>query len=121
MKIIKERTPLILLSNDAVCLCKRPSKGLLAGLWEPPTLEGANTEDEVRAFLSAHGCTPESIVPLPHARHIFTHVEWHMRGYILRVDEQLPGYVWVNRDERLAKAIPSAFRYYLKILEQLGY
>ena len=53
------------------------------------------------------------------AVHIFSHVEWHMRGYILRVERQLPGYVWADREERRAKAIPSAFRYYTEILDQL--
>ncbi len=44
-----------------------------------------------------------------------------MRGYILRMDEELPGYTWVDREERRAKAIPSAFRYYVKVLEKMGY
>ena len=104
---IEQRRVLLLLCGDKCAVHKRPEKGLLAGLWELP-----NDEDE---------SVPEGAQFCGEAVHIFSHVEWHMRGYILRVDEQLPGYVWVNRDERLAKAIPSAFRYYLKILEQLGY
>ena len=64
---------------------------------------------------------PEEAQFCGEAVHIFSHVEWHMRGYILRTAEELPGYVWVKREERLARAIPSTFRYYVKVLEQLGY
>ena len=44
-----------------------------------------------------------------------------MRGYIVRCKEKLPGYVWVTRAEREALAMPTAFRYYRKKLEEMGY
>ena len=104
---IEHRRVLLLLCGDKCAVRKRPESGLLAGLWELP-----NDEDEA---------VPEGAEFCGEAVHIFSHVEWHMRGYILRVDEELPGYVWVNRAERLARAIPTAFRFYGKVLDRLGY
>ena len=103
---IEQRRVLLMLCGDRCALRRRPEKGLLAGLWELP-----NDEDE--AF-------PEGAQFCGEAVHIFSHVEWRMRGYILRTEEELPGYTWVTRDERLARAIPAAFRYYVNLLDQLG-
>lgn len=104
---IEQRRVLLLLCGDKCAVRKRPEKGLLAGLWEFPN------DEDARAPEGAQFCGE--------AVHIFSHVEWHMRGYILHTDCELPGYVWVNQKERLARAIPTAFRYYLHVLEQLGY
>lgn len=103
----ESRRVLLLLCGDKCAVRKRPEKGLLAGLWELPN------DEEATVPAGAEACGE--------AVHIFSHVEWHMRGYILRVKEESPDYVWVNREERLSKAIPTAFRYYLNVLDKLGY
>ena len=103
----ENRRVLLLLCDNKVAVRKRPEKGLLAGLWELPN--------------DTQPIAPENAEFCGEAVHIFSHVEWHMRGYILRVNEELPGYVWVDREERLAKAIPSAFRFYVNILDSLGF
>lgn len=104
---IENRRVLLLLCGDKCAVHKRPEKGLLAGLWEIP-----NDEDDT---------VPEGAEFCGDAVHIFSHVEWHMHGYILHVDKELPDYTWVDRDERRNKAIPSAFRYYVSILDKMGY
>ena len=103
---IEERRVLLMICGGTAAVRKRPDRGLLAGLWELPN----DLETD----------PPPEGEPCGEARHIFTHVEWHMRGYILRCREQLPGYTWVTREERLALAMPSAFRYYLGVLEEMG-
>ena len=103
---IEHRRVLLLLCGDRCALRKRPDRGLLAGLWELP-----NDEEEG---------VPEGAELCGEAVHIFSHVEWHMRGYVLRTDTELPGYTWVTRDERRAKAIPAAFRYYIGVLDEMG-
>ena len=102
---IERRRVLLLLCGDKCALRKRPEKGLLAGMWELP-----NDEDET---------LPEGAQFCGEAVHIFSHVEWRMRGYILRVEREIPGYVWADREERRAKAIPSAFRYFTDILDRM--
>ena len=104
---IEQRRVLLLLCGDKCALKKRPDKGLLAGLWELPN-------DEIEAI-------PEGAEFCGEAVHVFSHVEWHMKGYILRVTEELPGYVWADRAARLARPIPTAFRYYVNLLDKMGY
>lgn len=55
------------------------------------------------------------------AKHIFTHVEWHMTGYTLEVEgDGPPDFVWVNRAALEEHAVPSAFaRYYAEAIDHL--
>ena len=100
---VEERNVLLLLRGNRIALRKRPDKGLLAGLWEFPD-----------------GEAPENAVECGEAVHIFTHVEWHMKGYVV-TDAPDGDYRWFTRDERRELAVPSAFRYYLAVAEKLGY
>ena len=118
---IEERTVFIFKDNHMVAIRKRPSKGLLAGLYEFPNVVGHLSVEEAAAYGKSIGLMPVRVQKLGSAKHIFSHVEWHMRGYIVRCREKLPGYVWVTRAEREALAMPTAFRYYRKKLEEMGY
>ena len=55
------------------------------------------------------------------ARHIFTHVEWHMTGYALEVSGDGPeDFFWADEAALAAHAVPSAFaRYYAQAMEIL--
>ena len=55
------------------------------------------------------------------AKHIFTHVEWHMTGYTLEVAGKGPAdFVWVDGAGLTAHAVPSAFaKYYAEAQRQL--
>ncbi len=85
---ITPKTVLILRDGERVALCRRPDTGLLAGLYEPPVLAGHWSEAELRALLSQNGVEPLYLTPLENARHIFTHLEWHMVGYEVVLREQ---------------------------------
>ena len=86
--------------GDVLLLSKRPDTGLLAGLYEFPNrlLETeANgkkpskkqvaelSQKALDRFLTDNDLTPVSVFPLPAAKHIFSHVEWHMTGYDIEV------------------------------------
>lgn len=86
-RTIEQKTVLILLDEDKVALHKRPKTGLLAGLYEFPMLEGHLKKDEVVRYLQDEGLEIVRITPLQKAKHIFSHKEWHMIGYQVRVDE----------------------------------
>ena len=94
---VVDATVLVLQCGDKFALEKRPAKGLLAGLWQFPFFEGD---------------APDlgEVVAEKRAKHIFTHVEWRMRGKLVRIDAELPRYVWATADE-IARtyAVPSAF------------
>lgn len=61
--------------------CKRPAKGLLAGLYELPNVEGYLDEMQVRELLTMRNLLVKSVEEIESGKHIFTHVEWHMKGY----------------------------------------
>lgn len=84
---IEERTVLIFRDGENVAIRKRPGKGLLAGLYELPNVTGHLTGDEVVAYSKEIGLMPVHIKELEPAKHIFSHVEWQMKGYLVRVDE----------------------------------
>ncbi len=96
-------------------LPRRPQDGLLAGLWQPVLLEGHLTADEAREALLTLGVDARPQTPLRPARHIFSHLEWHMTGYLCRwAAGQFQGEsAWADRDSlQTAYALPNAFKTY---------
>ena len=107
---VENRTVFYLCCGETVALNKRPSKGLLANLWELPNEPGTLTETEVRARY------PDALAvePLPEARHIFTHVEWHMTGWRVTLPALPSAFTPASISEiRERYAVPNAFRAYL--------
>ncbi len=82
---LEEHTILLVQDGERIALHKRPPEGLLAGLYEFPNLEGYLTETEALDWVEEKGLYPVQIQPLDPAKHIFSHVEWHMKGYLIRV------------------------------------
>lgn len=124
-RVIEEKTILVIRDGNRAALRKRPGKGLLAGMYEFPSLEGLRTAQEVTSYLSANGFKPLRIQPLGPARHIFSHREWHMQGYMIRVDELSPwepfgetkDWLFVDLMETQEKyPVPAAFCAYTKYL-----
>jgi len=114
----EEKTVLILRIADRIALQKRPETGLLAGLFEPPCLTGRLSADEVREHLLKTGLVPLRIAPLGDAKHIFTHLEWHMTGFEILLDEnaatRLPQALFLAPREKIDNdyALPSAYAAY---------
>ena len=114
---IEQRTVLLLRCGDKYAVRKREGKGLLAGLWEFPNLDGTLDEDQVCEAVHAIGGEVLSIKPCGEAKHVFTHVEWHMRGFLAELGAELPAFVWKTPEEiRRDCPIPTAVRYYQKKL-----
>ena len=98
---------------------KRPKTGLLAGLYELPNVEGKLSQDEALAYSRSIGLAPLHIKPLGEAKHIFSHVEWQMTGYSIRVDELekscTENMLFIHPEEVQNEfPIPAAFEIYVK-------
>ena len=114
---IEQRTVLLLRCGERYAVRKRTGKGLLAGLWEFPNTEGTPDEAAVCALVRSLGAAPLTIEPCGEAKHVFTHVEWHMRGCRITLGEELPGFLWKTPEEIHRDCpIPTALRYYEKKL-----
>ena len=105
---VEERTVFLILHGGKVALRRRPARGLLAGLWEYPNETGSDT-----GVLEQWGISPLSLEHGGAGKHIFTHIEWHMSGLLVRAaDDTLPdGWVWAAPWElEEIYAVPNAFR-----------
>ena len=124
---IEEKTILVIRDENKAALKKRGDKGLLAGMYEFPSMEGYKTAEEVTDYLSANGIRTLRIQPLEEAKHIFTHKEWRMKGYMVRVDELAPKELteitkdwlfiepWQTEEKYPVPAACAAYTRYLKI------
>ena len=101
-------------------------------MYEFPMLEGKHTDEEVLQYLREQGLQTIQILPLGEAKHIFSHIEWHMTGYAVRVEEPemqpqvqskkigTDGLLFVDAEDAKEKyAIPSAFAAYAKYMNIL--
>lgn len=114
---IENRTVFVFRDGENIAIRKRKSKGLLAGLYEFPNEEGHFTEDEVISYSKTKGLYPMRIKKLGEAKHVFSHVEWHMTGYAVHVDELEKScekdMLFIHPEEiQKEYPIPSAFEYY---------
>ena len=115
----EERTVLLVMDGERVLLHKRPPQGLLAGLYELPNIEGSLSENDAVENVRQMQLDPMYIEVLADAKHLFSHIEWRMKGYLVRVadagtfsgDED---YFLVEKETiRKDFSIPSAFAAYL--------
>lgn len=116
---VENRTVLLARCGPLVGIRRRPAKGLLAGLWELPALAGHLSPEETRAALAAQGWQMQKLLSLRPAKHIFTHVEWHMNGYYIELAAPPDGLTFVSPAAlRADYALPSAFRAFLSVIEE---
>lgn len=130
---IEQRTVLVIRDGERVALTRRQEKGLLGGMYEFPNLSGNLSEKAVLQTVEQQKLEPLHIKKLEQARHLFSHVEWKMTGYEVRVaafPEEMPGGmdpqeaerpgIWFLAEiEQIEKKypIPSAYRAYADYLQ----
>lgn len=114
---IEKRTILIFRDGDALAIRKRPESGLLAGMYEYPGVTGHLSQKQAVVYAKSIGLMPVRIRRLADSVHVFSHVEWHMRGYEIIVDELEKSceeeMLFVSQKEIESRyPIPSAFAAY---------
>lgn len=131
-----EKLTILLIEQDGnFALQKRPDQGLLASLWEFPHWEGTMKKDELLFWCRQENLHAKQINKLPASRHIFTHLEWHMCGWHIRLQSCdnfqiqetaasdtsfLTSACWASPQEIAQNySIPSAFQTYLSLLPSL--
>ncbi len=116
-KLIK-KTVFILLCDDSIALLKRPEKGVLADMWEFPSVEGHLTAGEARKTLQAWGVCEKAVV-FKESRHVFTHLIWDMKSYLVQTKSCLKTFNWFTFSSLEKQiALPSAFQpFYQAVLK----
>jgi A/G-specific adenine glycosylase len=124
---IEEKTILIIGDGEHILLHKRPPKGLLAGMYELPGIDGYADEQTIIETVRQMGFSPLRIQQTGEAKHIFTHKEWHMKGWRMLIEppdfetdiaEMGKDYVLVTKEEtKQDYPIPSAFAAFTEYLD----
>lgn len=122
-RTIENRTVLVIQDGERTAIHKRPQEGLLAGLYELPNVEGHLSMDEALQKVKEMNLEPLHIEPLPEAKHIFSHIEWRMTGYRIRVssleERKESSFIFTEKKQSEKQyAIPSAFRAYIKYMKE---
>lgn len=112
---IEDKTIIIVVCKDKILLHKRADEGLLAGLYEFSTVNEKLLKRDISLYLKQYNIIKTR--NLPCAKHIFSHVEWHMKGYLVEVSEMHEGQ-WCSFDDiQQLYAIPTAFKVYKEALQ----
>lgn len=115
-RAIQNRTLLVIREGQRFLIHKRPSSGLLAGMYEFYGIDSHISRSQAVDISESLGFYPLSIHSLPSSKHIFTHLEWHMKAYEINVaqcpDFSEEDFLLVTQQELLHLPVPSAFRTY---------
>ncbi|UED74118.1 A/G-specific adenine glycosylase [Brevibacillus sp. DP1.3A] len=116
----------IIIRDGKVLMNKRPDQGLLAGMWEFPTVETEQESDAAKQEALAvglrerFGIDVEVMQPIGTVQHVFSHLQWNMQVWSCDwiEGEELPAQARYAAWEELdAYTIPMAHQ---KIRELLG-
>ena len=127
-RTIEKMTVFLLESENRLVIRKRPAKGLLAGMYEFPHQEGFLSKKEAVEYVRSLGIEPVQVKPIAESKHIFTHKEWHMKGFSVKIDEirlaealendRLTAEFLIAKEEIEKKyPIPSAFHAFTEYLQ----
>lgn len=137
---IETRTVFVITCSGKAAIRKRPEEGLLPGLWELPNVEGNLSTEQCKEVLQSLGICAVILEPLQKVKHIFTHIEWHMTGYLVDAEGCQAGsapawatppsntqvlatppsstLVWATQLELTQHyALPNAFKAYISMLK----
>ena len=105
---VEKKTIFALSTEKGLLGFRRPESGLLAGLWQLPEAAGELSDAEAAAWLGEHGLLPIGELRFYERKHIFTHIEWHMRVCAAEVAIDVLPEGWVHLDE--SHALPTAYK-----------
>ena len=111
---VEERTVFLLRCGEKLAVCKRPNRGLLAGLWQFPDTLGTLSAQASLAQAEEWGVQPRGIEKVVKRTHIFTHVEWKLTGCYLQCTQEA-AFSWFTEAEIKEKiGLPTAYRQFLE-------
>lgn len=110
-KRLENRTVFIFSCDGKFALEKRPTKGLLAGLWQFPNISGHFDTNQCLVEAERMGVIPRELLREVNRKHIFTHIIWNMKGIYLEVADTAGDFRWFTEEEiNTQAALPTAFR-----------
>lgn len=122
-RTVEKLTVFVIQDGYGTAIRQRKATGLLAGLYELPNIPGYVKEDQALEYVKSQGLDPLFIEKLPPAKHIFSHIDWRMQAYRIRVSSltkaENSNFIFCDREQAgQIYAIPSAFGAYTKYLKE---
>ena len=115
----EDRTVFILRCDGRYAIEKRPAKGLLAGLWQFPNVSGHLETEQALDAVRILGVHPREILREVERKHIFTHIQWNMKGIYLEAAEASGNFHWFTAEEiNTQAALPTAFKQFWDLEEE---
>lgn len=97
-----------------VAIRKRANKGLLANLYELPNVNGALGEKSIESIIKDWNLELVEINQGKDKKHIFTHIEWHMKHYQVIVENENKEFIWISQEKLNNEyPLPTAFAKFL--------
>lgn len=121
---IEEYTVFLLHLGEKNGFVKREDSGLLEGLWGFPMKGGHLGKAEALEYLFREGFPVEDISEGVRAKHIFSHVEWHMISYEVELAtiavHENSGLKWFTLEESERISLPTAYSKFREKLRKRG-
>lgn len=111
---IEKKMILVIVHGEEVLLIQRPNQGLLANLYEFKVYDQYLKVKEIKDIFGKEHIL--KMMKLEDAKHIFSHIEWHMKGYLIVVDQKIDGLWCDKKDIEESYAIPTAYKKYKEAL-----
>ncbi|MCR5267649.1 MAG: A/G-specific adenine glycosylase [Lachnospiraceae bacterium] len=118
---IEKITVFLIRDGERFAIRKRSNRGLLAGMYEPVHVPGHLDEETAVIYLKGLPIDPLQIKRIADAKHVFTHKEWHMIAYEVRIaagsGEDAEGLFFAAKQELTdTYPLPSAFAVYKRYM-----
>lgn len=113
---IENKTVFVIKTKDSkIAIRKRSDKGLLASLYELPNVDEILEEKAIERLIKDWNLKLIKIKQGKDKKHIFTHIEWHMKHYEITVENENSEFIWISQ-KQLNKEypLPTAFAKFLK-------
>lgn len=112
MRRIEKRAVAIILDEDGRVFVQKRDQGMLMGLWEFPGFTDARNIQDTQACLEEMGFEVAPIREIGNAKHVFTHLEWHMTGYLFRCRKACEKGMFADAQMIMKIAMPTAVKAY---------
>lgn len=103
-KRLEKKTVILFTHQDKVFLRKREDRGLLAGLWEFPNVEGHLKGRALEKILTAEdhllkeNLRVQKITRLEDSKAVFSHIQWNLIAYQVDLQRVESGHLKINED-----------------------
>lgn len=107
---IEKRAIALVLDEAGRVYVQKRTEGLLIGLWEFPGFKDARTISDTGACLEEMGFSVKPVGEIGKAKHVFTHLEWHMTGYLFKLVSAPSGSAFEDKKGIESLAMPTALK-----------